>query len=148
MPHKGDWEDAQVWKAAEDFNMEILIGQTAPTEHGKNPLEKSFIELENENLHISAVKRSEDGLGCVVRLFNPSSETVKNRIRFNGGIAEISDKQSPIERQVHSFELPCTENRKWASVKKSRLRNFQRQSFQWIQMAGAMLKLLQNKFIH
>ena len=118
MPHKGDWEDAQVWKAAEDFNMEILIGQTAPTEHGKNPLEKSFIELENENLHISAVKRSEDGLGCVVRLFNPSSETVKNRIRFNGGIAEISDKQSPIERQVHSFELPCTENRKWASVKK------------------------------
>ena len=63
MPHKGDWEDAQVWKAAEDFNMEILIGQTAPTEHGKNPLEKSFIELENENLHISAVKRSEDGLG-------------------------------------------------------------------------------------
>lgn len=72
--------------------MEILIGQTAPTEHGKNPLEKSFIELENENLHISAVKRSEDGLGCVVRLFNPSSETVKNRIRFNGGIAEISDK--------------------------------------------------------
>ena len=98
--------------------MEILIGQTAPTEQGKNPLEKSFIELENENLHISAVKRSEDGLGCVVRLFNPSSETVKNRIRFNGGIAEISDKQSPIERQVHSFELPCTENRKWASVKK------------------------------
>ncbi len=81
-------------------------------------LKKSFIELENENLHISAVKRSEDGLGCVVRLFNPSSETVKNRIRFNGGIAEISDKQSPIERQVHSFELPCTENRKWASVKK------------------------------
>ena len=52
------------------------------------------------------------------RLLNPSSETVKNRIRFNGGIAEISDKQSPIERQVHSFELPCTENRKWASVKK------------------------------
>lgn len=46
MPHKGDWEDAQVWKAAEDFNMEILIGQTAPTEHGNETLLKSqFIDL-------------------------------------------------------------------------------------------------------
>lgn len=118
MPHKGDWEKADVWKAAQDFNMEILIGQTAPTEHGKNPLEKSFIELGDENLHVSAVKRSEDGNGWVVRLFNPSTETVKNRIRFNGGKAEIKSKQSPIERQQKSFELPPFENTAWTKVQK------------------------------
>ncbi len=118
MPHKGNWEQADIWKASQDFNMEILIGQTAPTEHGKNPLQKSFIELEQENLHISAVKRSEDGEGWVVRLFNPSTTAIKNKLRFNGGMAEIASKQSPIERQMKSFELPTASDKPWTKVTK------------------------------
>ena len=118
MPHKGDWEAAGVWKAAGDFNMEILIGQTAPTEHGKNPVEKAFVELFEENLHVSAIKHSEDGDGWVIRLFNPATKTIRNKIRFNGGVAEIREKQSPIERQMRSFELPAAENKAWRKVSK------------------------------
>ncbi|MDY3031056.1 MAG: glycoside hydrolase family 38 C-terminal domain-containing protein [Clostridia bacterium] len=116
MPHKSDWESAKVWKAAEDFNMEILIGQIAPTEHGKNPTEKSFVELSEDAIHVSAIKRSEDGEGWIVRLFNPGTKTVKSAIRFNGGMAEIADKQSPIERQMRAFELPKGNGKKWQSV--------------------------------
>lgn len=54
VPHKGDWESAKVWQAAEDFDMEVLIGQIAPTEHGKNPTEKSFLELLDDTIHVSA----------------------------------------------------------------------------------------------
>src|SRR5699024_513812 len=97
MPHKGNWQAAEVWKASEDFNYEIIIGQTAPTAHGKNPYEKSFIELETENLHVSGVKRSEDGTGYVVRLFNPNDDTVINKIRVNGGMSAVDSTLSPIE---------------------------------------------------
>lgn len=118
MPHKGNYEDAKVWKASDDFNMEITIGQIAPTNHGKNPLEKSFVELRNESLHISAVKKSEDGKGYVIRLFNPSEKTVTDRLRVNGGICDINAVKSPVERQMKEFELPKSNGKLWQSIEK------------------------------
>ena len=119
MPHKGNWEDANVWGESERFNLDFAVAQIAPTNHGKNPLVHSFIDLKNENLNVSAVKRSEDGKGYVVRLFNPSDKAVKNAITLNNGIAAISDKktQSPLERQKAEFELPKYGKKNWSKVK-------------------------------
>ena len=117
MPHSGDWERAGVWQEAENFNKEVLIGQIAPTGHGKNPLERSFIELGENDLYISAVKRSEDNTGWVIRLFNPSSGTVKNKIRFNGGSCGTCGTQSPTGRRAAEYELPEGERRPWSSIK-------------------------------
>lgn len=117
MPHKGNWEEGNVWQESERFNLYLTIGQVAPTDHGKNPLTHSFLELKDENLNVSAVKKSEDGTGYVVRLFNPSDKTVKNAIRLNGGIAPIEKAQSPVERQRAEFELPAYSGKKWNEVK-------------------------------
>lgn len=117
MPHKGNWEEGNVWQESERFNLYLTIGQVAPTDHGKNPLTHSFLELKDENLNVSAVKKSEDGTGYVVRLFNPSDKTVKNAIRLNGGIAPIEKAQSPVERQRAEFELPAYSGKKWDEVK-------------------------------
>ncbi|MBQ7116139.1 MAG: hypothetical protein IJN94_06975, partial [Clostridia bacterium] len=117
MPHKGNWEAGNVWQESERFNLYLTIGQVAPTDHGKNPLTHSFLELKDENLNVSAVKKSEDGTGYVVRLFNPSDKTVKNAIRLNGGIAPIEKAQSPVERQRAEFELPAYSGKKWNEVK-------------------------------
>ena len=117
MPHSGNWEDANVWQESERFNLYLTIGQIAPTAHGKNPLDHSFLELKEENLNVSAIKLSEDGEGWVVRLFNPSDKAVKNAIRLNGGIASIEKAQSPVERQQAEFELPAYSDKKWKEIK-------------------------------
>ena len=114
---QGNWEEGNVWQESERFNLYLTIGQVAPTDHGKNPLTHSFLELKDENLNVSAVKKSEDGTGYVVRLFNPSDKTVKNAIRLNGGIAPIEKAQSPVERQRAEFELPAYSGKKWNEVK-------------------------------
>ena len=117
MPHQGNWEDANVWQESERFNLYCTAAQIAPTAHGKNGLTHSFIELGEENLTISAIKKSEDGEGFVIRLFNPSDKTIKNKIRLNGGIAPIEKPQSPVERQMAEFELPAYSGKKWKEVK-------------------------------
>ena len=117
LPHKGDWEEGGVWQQSEQFTLRCLAAQIAPTEHGKNPLEHAFLKLRSENLNVSAVKRSEDGKGYVVRLFNPSDKTVQNAVSLGGGIAPIADIQSPLERQRAEFELPSYSGKQWSAVK-------------------------------
>ncbi len=117
MPHKGDWEEGNVWGESEAFNLTFSAAQLAPTDHGKNGLEHSFIELDDTTLNISAVKKSEEGDGWVVRLFNPSDNAKTAKIRVNGGIAPIEKAQSPVERQIAEFELPAYTGKKWASAK-------------------------------
>jgi len=116
MPHKGNWQEANLWQASEVFNLPMLMAQIAPTEHGTGPLEKSFLELETENLHVSAVKKSEEGAGWCVRLFNQGDETVENRMRLNGGHAHPAKTKSPVEAIKSEFALEAT-GRKWSRAR-------------------------------
>jgi alpha-mannosidase len=118
MPHKGDWEKAGLWNAAEQFNLPLVIGQTAPTLKGTEPLQKSFLEISDPRIAVSAVKRSEVGSGWVVRLFNPASGTIKANVRLNGGFRNISAVRSPVERLQKDMALPTTEKKKaWRLVR-------------------------------
>jgi alpha-mannosidase len=117
MPHKGDWEEGNVWMESERFNLDFSVAQIAPTLHGKNPLVHSFLELTSERLNISAVKLAEDKSGYVIRLFNPSDNTVNASLRLNGGLAPIERTQSPIERQKAEFALPSYGEKKWSEAK-------------------------------
>ncbi|MCL2089339.1 MAG: hypothetical protein FWH14_07635 [Oscillospiraceae bacterium] len=115
MPHQGDWEEGDVWRESEKFTLELRAAQLTPNKDGKNPLEKSFIEFKDENLHISAIKQSEDKSGWVVRLFNPSDKAVKNAIRINGGLT-AGQEQSMVERQAANFKLPSYSDKPWTSA--------------------------------
>lgn len=117
MPHQGNWEKADLWNAAEQFNLPLVIGQTAPTENGSEPLQKSFLEISDERIAVSAVKRSEDGGGWVVRLFNPAAGAVKAKVRLNGGKANPSRVSSPVERLQKEMALSGTGSRSWATIR-------------------------------
>jgi len=116
MPHGGDWREANLWQASEVFNLPMLMAQIAPTEHGTGPLEKSFLELEAENIHVSAVKKSEEGDGWCVRLFNHGDRTIANKIRLNSGNANPAKTKSPVEAIKSEFTLPATES-KWRAAR-------------------------------
>ena len=116
MPHKGGWEKANLWNAAEQFNLSLVIGQTAPTENGSEPMQKSFLEISDETISVSAVKRSEDGAGWVVRLFNPASSVIKAKLRLNGGKAN-SASSSPVERLQKEMAVSGTSEQIWNTIR-------------------------------
>jgi alpha-mannosidase len=113
MPHKGDWQEANLWQASERFNLTMLAAQISPTSHGAGALEKSFLELEKTSLHVSAVKKSEAGDGWCVRLFNQADKAITNKIRLNGGRANPAKVKSPVEAIKSEFALPALD-RSWS----------------------------------
>ena len=117
MPHGGDWEDAGLWQAAEGFTGKLLACQIGLTQYGHNPMRHSFLELQREELHISAVKRSESGEGWVVRVFNQGTKAVKNAIRLNGGHAAPEADQSPVGRLRSAFALPAGSGPRFTTVR-------------------------------
>lgn len=118
MPHAGDWAQAELWQAAERFNLAFIAAQTAPTQKGTEPLAKSFLEIDPNNwVYVSAIKRSESGKGWVVRLFNPFDKTVCTRIRLNGGLAGQQEVFSPVEQIKAEMALPAHRTDKWTVVR-------------------------------
>jgi mannosylglycerate hydrolase len=117
QPHAGDWENGKVWQSAERFNLAFQACQIGPTRHGTQPRAKSFLEIQPENLHISAVKRSEDGNGWVVRIFNPYEGTRAGQLRLNGGFSGPGKTQSPVERVQSEFTLPTGKGKPWQKVR-------------------------------
>jgi hypothetical protein len=116
MPHKGTWQQAGLWQAAEQFNHAFIISQTSPTKYGTEPMTKSFIELTPNTLHVSAVKRSESGKGWVVRLFNPFDQKISGSIKLNGGKANPPKPLSPVESIKAEFALPAANTKSWSKV--------------------------------
>jgi alpha-mannosidase len=151
MPHKGDWQEANLWQASEQFNLPMLLVQIAPTEHGTGPLEKSFLELEIESLHVSAVKKSEDGNGWIVRLFNQDDKTIQNKIRFNNGNANPAKTKSPVEAIKSEFVLTATE-RRWnrareVTLEELAIRDLSISSEGWIDFEIGAKQILSIEFL-
>ena len=78
-PHAGDWAAGGVLQEADRLNLPLEPAQVGP-HAGDLPKHASLLQVEPESVAVSAVKRSEDGRGLAVRLFNPTSETVAARV--------------------------------------------------------------------
>jgi len=151
MPHSGNWEEGLVWPAAEQFNLKLHAGQAGPTPHGSQPFEKSFLKLKEENLHVSAVKKAEDGTGWVVRLFNPSDDKVKNAISLNNGLIPPAP-QSPVEREQAEFALPQSQDKQWSKVQLTDLEELGKQDLEmdsdgWVKFEITAKKIMTLKFL-
>ena len=48
---------------------------------GDLPLKSSLFEIDNKNVHVTAVKKADDGAGIIVRLFNPTEKTQKIKLK-------------------------------------------------------------------
>jgi hypothetical protein len=116
MPYTGTVGSAGIWQAAERFNHAVRVAQIGPSTGGKLPPAHSFLTVENDALHVSAVKQSENGKGWIVRLFNPTEETLSGKVGLNGGLVPPRT-QSPVERQAVDFALPKAGVRKWGTAR-------------------------------
>jgi hypothetical protein len=94
----------------------MLDMQIGPSPGGKLLLAHSFPEAENDALHVSAVKQSENGAGWVFRLFNSTAGTLSGTISLNGGKVP-PDALSPVERQAANFALPADSGKTWSKAR-------------------------------
>lgn len=80
-PHAGDYAEGSVLEEAEKHVVPLEIAQ-AGAHSGTLPRKQSFLSVEPANLVLSALKRAENGEGWVIRLYNPSPETIMGKIQF------------------------------------------------------------------
>jgi hypothetical protein len=152
MPHAGNWAQGKVWQAAERFNQAFQACQLGPTKHGTEPSEKSFLEIQPEGLHVSAIKRSEDGKGWIVRIFNPYGETQKAALRLNGGYSGPVKTKSPVERLQSEYALPEGRGRPWEKIRLVSLEEIPLQDLAmdkdgWVRLEIGKKKILTVEFL-
>jgi len=116
MPYAGTVETAGIWQVAERFNHSVRVAQIGSSVGGSLPMSHSFLDVENEALHVSAVKQSEDEGGWIVRLFNPTDGTLSGKVSLNGGTVPPA-ALSPVGRQSVNFALPAATGETWSKAR-------------------------------
>lgn len=84
VPHSGNWEaeEGLVLREAQAFNLSIASHtMVAETHGGQLPATAALLEVAPRELVVSAIKRSNDGRGTVVRVYNPLSHAIDASIR-------------------------------------------------------------------
>jgi alpha-mannosidase len=95
-PHLGDWKVARVAQRAYELNAPIMImkGKTRTSgssrEENHRSTEKSFINIDSDNIMLEAVKESEDDSSMIIRLFENQNMRGTVRLDFWKNIKAVS----------------------------------------------------------
>jgi alpha-mannosidase len=116
FPHKGDHVEGNVAHAA--YMLNIPLQATVTDAHkGTLPASASLITVDAPNVVVEAVKRSEDGKGIVVRLYESQGASVAAHVTFSGAasaeltnlvetsITPLDVTENGIAVDFHSFEI-------------------------------------------
>jgi len=107
-PHKGNWEDGDVALHADLFNAPVCPVQTRQHD-GKLPAcQASLIEVTNNKIRFSALKKSQDRDTYILRLYNPTDTEQGCSIVFGALLANAWLCDLNEERQQ---EIDVLENR-------------------------------------
>ena len=80
-PHPDDWTRAGVAREAFALNSPLV-----PVRGGGEQRESPFVVAEGLELALAGLKRSEDGLDVILRLYEPHGARGRARLRFPGGL--------------------------------------------------------------
>ncbi|TFH15286.1 MAG: alpha-mannosidase [Lentisphaerales bacterium] len=89
LPHSGDWVEAGIYKEAVRMNIPLKLIETSKHSGENLPLEKSFLEISDERLVVSALKKCEDRDGYILRLFNPTENRIESNVRIEKAIKHV-----------------------------------------------------------
>jgi alpha-mannosidase len=67
-PHAGDWKQAMTVRRGYEFNYALKAVQVVP-HTGEMPAEHSFASLDADNVVLTAMKKTEDGSGLLLRFY-------------------------------------------------------------------------------
>ena len=73
---------------------------------GELPLENSLFEIDNTHIHVTAVKRADDGNGVIVRYYNPSDKAQKVTVKSDAKLYLCKMDETVIEEIGSTYEVP------------------------------------------
>jgi len=102
-PVKSDMADSKLAAEARAFNSPPFIYQVTPGKNGTLSPSSSFFSLEPSELIITALKKCNSRDSIIIRLYNPSGETTKGKIKFGRNITGAY-KTNLVEERKHKLE--------------------------------------------
>ena len=97
-PHGGTWRDGLTVRRGYELNYK-LVSMPAEKHQGRLPAEHSFVEVQPEDLVLTAMKRAEDGSGLVLRFYEWAGKEVDAKLVLPGG-AESASETDLMERTM------------------------------------------------
>jgi alpha-mannosidase len=82
VPHGAGWTVGQSTQAGEAQN-EPLVVLSCSFQEGDLPTALSFLEVENQNVRLAAIKESQDGQAIVLRLVEVEGQETEARVRLS-----------------------------------------------------------------
>lgn len=103
-PHKGNWEDGNVYAEADRSKTGITFMQTAAHNKGSVKPGTSLYAVADEAIALSAFKKSEDRNSYIVRLYNPTSKTVSTELTMYTAM-KAAYKTTMNEERIEEMKL-------------------------------------------
>ncbi|GAB4127459.1 MAG: alpha-mannosidase [Ignavibacteriales bacterium] len=115
FPHSGSPEEANIVRKGYEYN-NPLIGIVTNVHAGQIPLEKSFCSIENENVVLASLKKSEDGKSFVYQFYETRGKDTLAKISFDKAPVRIEltnfleDEGEPMKFRGNTFEIKILKN--------------------------------------
>ncbi|MHA3964393.1 MAG: alpha-mannosidase [Candidatus Thorarchaeota archaeon SMTZ1-45] len=87
-PHVGNWRKAGVHRHVEEYLNPLVARFTPPSESASSNYEKDWVNIEQDNIILSAFKQSENGKYLVLRFWNILEEETDCTIDLGFDVAE------------------------------------------------------------
>ncbi|MDH7602272.1 MAG: glycoside hydrolase family 38 C-terminal domain-containing protein [Armatimonadota bacterium] len=97
-PHKGDWNAGNTVRRGYELN-EPLIARVTEKHSGALPKSKSFVWVSEPNIVVTALKRSENGRGTILRFYETQGKECQAKIAV-GFDADLAVETDLMERPV------------------------------------------------
>jgi len=82
FPHPGNWQQGDVYGTMEHYVLRPHLYQVSKHNKGTESKNQSLFSLQPNSLQLSAIKKTEQGDGIVIRLFNPTDKTIEGNIKL------------------------------------------------------------------
>ncbi len=119
-PHAGDWLEAGLLAQADETSSPVRAAQIGRGQ-GTLPLESTFLIVDSDALHVTAVKPAADGTGVIVRLFNPTAVPVAAALVF--GMPLRTAARCTMD-EVNAESLPVAGGRLSITVEPKKIRTY------------------------
>ncbi len=100
-PHIGDWRQADSHRQARQFNRGLIAVRTFG--QGNRRREGWHLQLKPSSLILSALKRSEDESGIILRIYESEGRKIEGEIRFFKKLKEVHETDL-LENEIRKLE--------------------------------------------
>jgi len=110
-PHAGTWKDADTVLRGYEFNYKLNAAQAMP-HAGVLPASHSFVSIKPGNLVMTAMKKSEDGDGLILRFYESAGKQTQAEITLPAGATHAAETNL-MEKGVEGMNatLPISNNK-------------------------------------